>query len=283
MAALFAAVALHVVGEQVASLGLPRPVAVALLSPLFAVPAFAYLASQSVAGIASLCLIAVALQGFIRFAVDASTEGGFVAGLAFALAFCASPIALFYALAVGLATGLIARERFRRDRAAATATVGVLLFPTIFTVLAWAFLEWRFSGSVFGALVASPTVFAFPGGVGPSLLAAAATVGGALLHVPLFLAAAVYFARRAPFALVGYLLPVAGSIVAVWIGLLFTSITAYVLFTLIALIAVTRGLGRRMSHVLVAVALAQVVLAWMWPPASPGFGDWVSTLAAVLH
>jgi hypothetical protein len=35
--------------------------------------------------------------------------------------------------------------------------------------------------------------------------------------------------------------------------------------------------------VLAAVALAQLVLAWVWPPTSPGFADWLATVTAPLN
>jgi hypothetical protein len=97
--------------------------------------------------------------------------------------------------------------------------------------------------------------------------------------VPLFVAVGPVYAVRAPLALIGYLVSVVASVVAVWIGLRYTPMTAYVLFTLVALTSIPRGLGRRPLVVLAAIGAARLVLAWVWPPVSPGFTDW---LAAVL-
>lgn len=155
----------------------------------------------------------------------------------------------------------------------------MIVFPTVFAVLSWMFLEWRFAGSAFGTITADPAVLTFRDGVLPALGTAATTVGGALLHVPLFVAVGAIYAVRRPVALVGYLTSVPASVVAVWVGLRYTPVTAYVLFTLIALLAVPRDTGRRTGALLAVVALAQLALAWVWPPASPGFADW---LAAVL-
>jgi hypothetical protein len=66
------------------------------------------------------------------------------------------------------------------------------------------------------------------------------------------------------------------STFAVWVGLRFTTVTAYVLFPLIALMSIPGKTGRRTSYALAAVGL---VMAWAWPPISPGFTQW---LAAVL-
>jgi hypothetical protein len=278
VASLFAGYTLHLVWEQLVRRGFPTLLVGCLLLPLFAVPAVAYAASQSVAGIALLSLLAVALHGFVRFTVNRDTEAGFVTGLALAAAFTFDPIAVFYALALGTATWFIAHERFRTETSGTRATVAVIVFPTLFTVLAWMFLEWRFTGRVFATISTNPDVLTFPAGVWPALTGAATTVGTALLHVPLFLAVAVVYAVRRPVALVGYLVSVPASVFAVWIGLRYTPVTAYVLFTLVALLSTPRDPGRRTGAALGAVALAQLALAWWWPPTSPGFTDWLAAV-----
>ena len=117
----------------------------------------------------------------------------------------------------------------------------MIVFPTVFAVLSWMFLEWRFSGTVFNTVAADPAVLAFRAGVWP----------------------------------------VPASVVAVWIGLRYTPVTAYVLFTLVALLSVPRDTSRRTCVVIAAVALAQLVLAWVWPPTSPGFTDWLAAVTPV--
>lgn len=278
VASLSGGYTLHLVWEQLVRRGLPTVLTGCLLLPLFGVPAVAYVASQSVAGIALLTLLAVALHGFVRFTVNRDTEAGFVTGLALAGAFAYDPIAVFYTLALGTGTWFIAADRFRVETAGARATVAVIAFPTLFAVLAWIFLEWRFAGTVFGTLAANPDVMTFRTGVWPSLGTALATVATGLLHVPLYLAVGVLYAVRRPLALVGYLVSVPASVVAVWIGLRYTLVTEYVLFTLLALLALPRSIGRRSRAVLATVALGQLVLAWVWPPTSPGFTDWLAAV-----
>jgi uncharacterized membrane protein SirB2 len=51
------------------------------------------------------------------------------------------------------------------------------------------------------------------------------------------------------------------STFAVWVGLRFTAVTAYVLFTLIALMSIPGKTGRRTSYALAAVGLVQLVMA----------------------
>lgn len=177
-----------------------------------------------------------------------------------AAAFLFDPISVFYALALGLATWFFARER-----RAAPASVLVMVFPTAFTLLSWVFLQWRFGEVVL------PTVSG-------DLATALGTVGHSLWHVPLFLAVAVVYAIRFPAALVGYLVSIVASVIAVWVGLRFTQVSAYVLFTLVALMSIPRDTDRRTAWVLAAVGVVQLVLAWVWPPTSPGFEEWLSAL-----
>ena len=210
VASLFAGCTLQLVWEQLVRRDFAPVLTGCLLLPLFAVPAVAYAASQSVAGIALLSLLAIALHGFVRFTVSRDTEAGFITGLALAAAFTVDPIAIFYALALGTATWFIAHERFGTERFGARATVAVIVFPTVFAVLSWMFLEWRFAGAVFGTVAADPAVLTFTDGVWPALRTATVTVGAALLHVPLFVAVGVVYAVRRPVALVGYLTSVAG-------------------------------------------------------------------------
>jgi hypothetical protein len=93
------------------------------------------------------------------------------------------------------------------------------------------------------------------------------TIGAALLHVPLHLAVGVIYVVRRP-ALTGYVVAVVASTFAAWVGLRFTAVTAYVLFTLIALMSIPRNTGRRTSYALAVVGLAQLAMAWVWPPIS---------------
>lgn len=277
VAALFAGVTLHLTGEQLLRRGFGWPVVAGLVLPVFAVPAVAFAASQGMAAIASLSLLAVALQGFVWFVVDGDTDAGFVCGLALAATFFVDPIAVFYALALGLAAWFFATDRLRAAPSAAPATVAVMVFPTVFVALAWAFLEWRFTGQALSLVATNPDLFMFPAGVLGGL-GAALTVGAALLHVPLFLAVALVYAVRTPVALVGYAVSVLASVLAVWVGLRFTPVTAYVLFTLVALMSIPRRGGRGLSRALAAVGVVQLVLAWVWPPTSPGFEQWLAVV-----
>lgn len=278
-ASLAASLMLFFSWERLYRRNFPAWMIAGLLPALFLVPAIAYFASQSLPGVASFSLLALALQRFMRFLVHRDTEAGFVTGLALGGAFLFDPMALFYALALGLAAAPVALDRFRAEPSAAPATVAVMVFPTLFLVLAWSFLEWRFTGVAFGTVATNPDFLAFRGGALSALGDAARAIGADLLHVPLYLCVALVYAVRRPIALLGLLVLVPGSVLALWLGLRYTPVTAYVLFTVVALMAVPRNVRRPVQVLLAAAGLAQLALAWVWPPTSPGFTEW---LAAVL-
>ncbi|GAA2870834.1 hypothetical protein GCM10010472_30200 [Pseudonocardia halophobica] len=75
-----------------------------------------------------------------------------------------------------------------------------------------------------------------------------------------------------------YAVSVLASILAVWVGLRYTPVTAYVLFTLVALMSIPRDSGPRTSRTLAVTVLAQLALAWLWPPTSPGFEQWLTAI-----
>lgn len=137
----------------------------------------------------------------------------------------------------------------------------MITFSTVFVTLAWMFLQWRFTGDAIQLVATNPDLGSFPNGVWGGLGAAAVTVGAALLHVPLFLAVAVIYAVRFPAALVGYAVSVLASILAVWVGLRYTPVTAYVLFTLVALMSIPRDSGPRTSRALAVIGSS----SWPWP------------------
>lgn len=274
VACLFGAIALHRTWASLVRRRLSTPFVVCLLMPLFAVPAVTYVATQSLAAIGSLTLVAVALEGLAWFTLARNTEAGFVTGLALAGAFLLDPLAIFVAVAVALMALLIARERFRTEPGAALATVLVMTFPVTFLMLSWTYLEWRFTGDALGWFRAAAETVPVPDGLWGGLLVALASVGATVAVAPLYpLVAALYW--REPLTMLGQLVPVPVLVVALWLDLPLTAVSAYVLLTLVALTHVPRGLSRPQQGLLAVVALVQVVLVWTWPPQSAGFDLWL--------
>ena len=72
---------------------------------------------------------------------------------------------------------------------------------------------------------------------------------------------------------------VPGSVLALWLGLRYPPVTAYVLFTVVALMAVPRNVRRPVQVLLVAAAPGPAGAGLGVPPTRLGFTGW---LAAVL-
>jgi hypothetical protein len=260
VSSLLAGVAMASLWDRLASRRVPLPLSVALLASLACVPAVLYGATQDLAAFAGLAFLIVALDGFVRFIVDRDTRGGFLAGLMLAFAFGCDPIALVYAVALAAAAPLLAHARFRSEPDAAVATASVLIFPVAAAAAAWAFLEWRFTGSAFAVLVDQGTLFRFSDGVVNGLVAALRDTVGTALHVPVYLAVGALLFLRKPVAVAGYAIPLAGLVVAQWIGLSYSDVTAFMLLAAVAIVTAPRRPGRRASELLYAAAALQIVL-----------------------
>jgi hypothetical protein len=251
------------------------PTAVVLLLPIVVLPIMWYAASQLFAPVAGLAFLAIALDGFIRFAAHGETEGGFVAGIALALSFCCDPGALMYGVVMCAFAPLISHARYRTDYSA-TAIAVVLFFPVVAVAVGWLFLDWKFSGLFPGSFdyAAGAHLLVFRSGVAAALAGAARAAGADLLHVPLYFAAAAMLWHRRRAATLGLVLPVAALITALWLGFVYTQATAYLMFTSVALITASDTASRRFEPALAAVALGQVALAFAWPLTSAYFTEW---------
>ena len=70
-------------------------------------------------------------------------------------------------------------------------------------------------------------------------------------------------------------MPVLGVFVGLLAGLPSSPVTAYLLLTIVALVAVPRSPSRRLATFLGAVALVQWALALSWPPTGAAYQDWL--------
>jgi hypothetical protein len=140
------------------------------------------------------------------------------------------------------------------------ATASVLLFPVIAAAAAWAFLEWRFTGSAFASVTRDGTLFHFPDGVLGGLGQAIGRTASTLLHAPVYIAVGVLLFLRKPMAVAGFALPLAGLVVADWIGLEYASITAFMLLAAVAIVTAPARPTGWVARVLVGAAVLQIVL-----------------------
>ncbi|GAA1898366.1 hypothetical protein [Asanoa iriomotensis] len=248
---------LAALGERLVAWQVPLRIMV----PLVLVPALAYAGSQDLTAVLTVALLALAVEGFVHFAVAGRPEGAHRAGLALAAAALCDPVAILYAVAFAAAAPFVAAER----RRSVPPSWAVLMFPTLAAAATWALLDWRLTGSVEIAL--DPR--------GPVSAAGGALV--AVAHTPLYVAVAVVYAVRRPRALAGYLVPPAGVFGALLVGSGYSAVTAYLLLTVVALVAVPRSPSRRLGAFLGTVALAQWALTITWPPTSAAFQDWLRT------
>lgn len=272
---LFSAVMLaYVIGRLLRRVSVVTTVI--LLLPIVAVPIMWYALTQLFTTVAALAFLAVALDGFVRFAAHGETEGGFTAGIALALSLCCDPGALMYGLVMCLFAPAITHIRYR-GRRTGPAIAAVLCFPIVAIALGWLFLVWRFSGTFPGSLdyQTGADLLAFPSGVAGTLVHAIRSAWTDLLHVPLYFAAAALLCYRRPAAALGLLLPFAALAAALWLGFAYGQVAAYLMFTILALVTISDTASRRFEPALSLVALGQLALALTWPLASLHFSEWL--------
>jgi hypothetical protein len=273
---LFSGTVLAVLARRATLMRLP------VLLPLAFLPAMWYSASELLPEVVALTFLAVALQGFIHFAADGDIHSGFAAGLALAVAYAADPGALLFAVVMCLFVPVIGAVRQRGEPAQASiAVVAVIAFPCVAAVAVWSFLLWKFTGNWPGSLAYAPNahVLAFPDGVLGGLWNAVTAALTDLAHSVMYIgvAALVTIRRRAPAYGLGLLLPVLVLILALWLGFDYSPVTAYFMFTLLAVTVITRNPTMddpRLRWVLLVAAIAQLALALVWPPTAVGFELW---------
>jgi hypothetical protein len=268
VSSLLAGVALTRLLQRLRERAVSLPLASVLLASLALVPCVLYGVTQDLAAFAGLAFLITAFDGFVRFSANGETQGGFQAGLMLALAFGCDPVALVYAAALAAAAPLMAHLRYRSEPDAATATASVLVFPVIAAAGAWAFLEWRFTGAVFGTVRAEGGWLAFPGGVGHSLVEALRHMGANALRAPVYLSVGVLLFARRRLAAAGYALPLVGLVVARWIGLPYSDVSAFMLLAAIGIVTVpARPTGVRVMF-LATAAVVQLAVGWFAFPTS---------------
>ena len=259
-----------------------------VLLPLAFVPAMWYTASELLPEVVALTFLAIAVQGYIHFSADGDVHSGFVAGLALAVAYAADPGALLFAGVMCLFVPLIGAVRLRRrgePQQTSIAVVAVIAFPCLAAVAVWSFLLWKFTGTWPGSLAYSPNahVLAFPDGVLGGLVHAVTAALTDLAHSVLYICVAVLVTirRRAPAYGLGLLLPVLVLILALWLGFDYNPVTAYFMFTLLAVTVITQNPTMddpRLRLALLVAAVSQFALAFVWPLTSSGFELWLHDL-----
>jgi hypothetical protein len=230
-------------------------VAAPVLAVFWAVPAGRW----DLSAVIALVLVTVALGGYLRFVREASTLGGFVAGITLALAAACDLATLGHMAALAAAVPFVAGP-WARQVSATTAILAVLAFPSIALYLGWLYIQWRFGASVLTGAAAAPAPAGF------DLARGAAAAGLGLLHAPLYAAVGAGVALRARAALPAYLLPPVIVALLVAAGVDQPALVVNLLYTAVAVTAVRSRPPRRSWAALTAAGVAQAALVVAWPP-----------------
>lgn len=277
--ALVAGTILHALWERLHLRESPAWLTFALLVTFGSTPAFAYLATEDLTGFIGLGLFAIAVTGFLRFATQGDTEGGFLCGLALGVAVACDPVALVYAVCIGAAAAPVAWGRYRGSTGAARASALVIAFPALAAVAGWSFLQWRFTGSASAWIRDLPGAFEFPDGVAGGLADALRRVGVGLLLSPLFVVTQALLVRRRIEALLVAALPVVGLVVSLWLGLRAAAGHAVVLLGMLAVLSIPRRPPPRLAALLGLVAVAGWIAVVVRLEATSGVvHDWTTAL-----
>lgn len=245
--------------------GLPLVIRVMLLASVALTPSMLFLATQSFPEMLALHLFLVAWHYHLNFVRAGHTWSGFLAGLVLGLAFFASFYAIVFALAFALSSPIY--SRLAKDRGAPwlqadVARMIVILFPAIWSLLSWGYLNWVFTGHAFHSFGAVSTTDLAPVSTGqvPDMVQQALQQTGAeLLYQPLFLAVAVLNVLRNRLRGIAFLsvpLILAGIRV---VGFTVSELFVLGLYGLIALSSVPRRVAPRWGVALVVVALLQFI------------------------
>jgi hypothetical protein len=263
LGALGAGVIIEALGARLRDRGMSWPALLALLFTFGASPAFALTATTDLRAFMALTFLALALEGFLRFAFAGHTHGGFQAGLAIGLAALCDPTAIVCAFGFALAAPLVARARFRHEQAAGRATAAVLLFPTVAGLLGWTFLCRRFDGTAFGWLHDAAPDLGFGHGVLTQLGDVTRALGRPLLFSPVFMLAVLLLVLRRRYLMaIGTAMPLGCVWLAGFVGMQFKPLWTPVLLGIVGVVALPRRPGRTMTTIIVLVAGTGLALKW---------------------
>jgi hypothetical protein len=274
LAALMAGGALWFVWRRLAARGTPWPLRLALVLAVGATPGYGYLMTQTLPRAAAILLLAIALDGFLRFTIDGETAGGFRAGLLLGLAFFFDFYAVLFALGLALAAVPFVRQRLEGP-GLARATIAVLLFPTVAAAGIWAFVEWSQTGQAFGSLTDPHFSLAwFPDVADASSgLDGLRLTGEELLCAPVFVVSGILLARRVRIFAFAIVVPTLLLAAIRYVGAAYIPFS-FITLGLIGCLALPAQLSRNEKVAVALACVAQLVLLWTIAPTLPGAEAW---------
>lgn len=260
---------------------LPLVVQTLLLASVVLVPNVLFLATQSLPEMLALHLVLVAWHYFLNFVRLGHTWSGFTAGLVLGLAFFASFYAIVFALAFAVSSPIYSHLRADgedRSPQADVARMMVIVFPALWSLASWSYLNWVFTGDPLRFLTDPVTPVLIPaagtGSVVGAVVWSARQSLRELLLQPLFFAVAGLNVQRRRRLIIAF---VSMPLILVTIraaGFAYGELLALGTYSLVALAGIPRRVSRLGSIVLVVVALLQVVTSSTLTTRHPWLADW---------
>ena len=251
---------LHRLLEIMVQRNYPRGTIVLLILAFGANPLYVYTATENFQGLITLALFAVGLANTVRFFAWNDTRAGFWAGLLFMLAVLASPAGFFYVVVAILAAPFLRLAR-REQEGARAANVLILAYPTIASLLAFAFLEWAFLGQPFNFVA---TLVEHDRPFGDVMTTLFTTFNGFLVIAPVLSAWLVALIVRKPGAIIISTLVFFGVVANSVLGFLPVNSAGDTFLLMVLMAMVLTPTAKSIPTILLVdvVAVLQMVIAW---------------------
>lgn len=265
-----------------------------VMATLVLTPALPYLATNDFQSLLGLVLVLAALDSIALFVERRSTESGFLAGIALALAVMVEPGAWAFVPMLAAIAPFIARESRPRDArgvplpaqggggsmSSNLATMLILLFPAVSAIVFWLYISLWLSADPFGGLAQAPVNGWFPGGVAAAGKDAMVSLLLGFVSAPLFLYGVILRVRREPLSLLAPLVAMVGYAASLWLGLREAAGESYLIPVIFYILLLSGNRpSQRQRIVVMGISAVQIVLVWAiaWS-ISPAIMMWVRSL-----
>jgi hypothetical protein len=239
------------------------PTTIAILTVAVAAnPLFAYTALENFPAFLGLAFFGIAASDIMRFVAWRNTRSGFRAGMLLMLSTLSDLSGLLYVLTAAAAAPFLRLAR-SDQKGARAANVLVIIYPTVSALGAIFFINFVFTGSLLNSLGrdildGTPERFA---ALGPLFT----TVNGWLLVAPVLSAWLIALIVRRPGSIIVSTLVFVAILGAYVLGLLPTGSAGntFILMTVMAIALVPTPKNRLTTILVDAVALLQILIAWV--------------------
>ena len=254
------------------------PTTIAILTlALGANPLFAYTAIENFPAFLGLAFFGIAASDIMRFVAWRNTRSGFRAGMLLMLATLSDLSGLLYVLTAAAAAPFLRLAR-AGQKGARAANVLVIIYPTVSALAAIFFINFVFTGSLLNSLGrdilnGTPERFA---ALGPLFT----TVNGWLLVAPVLSAWLIALIVRRPGSILVSTLVFVAILGAYVLGLLppGSAGNTFILMTVMAIALVPTPKNRLTTILVDAVAVLQIVIAWVAAFNRPVVVDWMNAV-----